>query len=270
MILRKLAILDVNNLFGDKLADKIRQALPGTEVIVAFSSDDLINKTNDVDALITWPFVDQKTVTFCQRAPSLKWIQAFTAGVDGIMKSELRNLDIKISAIEGIHGPPISDHVIAFIFSFLRSLPALGEYQRKKEWFRNRGLPLGEELASEEFFDKTVGIIGLGTVGTCIAQKCKRLGMRVLAIPLTPETDKMIGEKELRAMKKTAYLINIARGGVVDEKALIKALQDKEIAGAGLDAVDYSAINISWGVLCNLIPPFLVIRKLSAQVHIAN
>jgi phosphoglycerate dehydrogenase-like enzyme len=92
----------------------------------------------------------------------------------------------------------------------------------------------------------------------------------VLAIPLTPETDKMIGEKELRAMKKTAYLINIARSGVVDEKALIKALQDKEIAGAGLDAVDYSAINISWGVLCNLIPPFLVIRKLSAQVHIAN
>jgi phosphoglycerate dehydrogenase-like enzyme len=276
MKIDKIAILDSHNMFGEKLAERIRQVLPGTTVYAVTDIDALSARTDDIDVLITWPFIDKRVEAFCKGAPSLKWVHAFTAGVDGIMKSSLRNMDIQITATKGIHGPPISDHVIAFIFSFLRSFPALGECQRKKEWYRNHEHPEREELAGEESFDKTVGIIGLGTIGTCIAKKCKLLGMRVvsmkrtpapsewvdvcyatdeldmllqesdfviLTVPLTDDTANMIGEHELRNMKKSAYLINVSRGGVVDEKALIKALQEKVIAGAGLDAVAEEPLN---------------------------
>lgn len=268
MKINKLAIIDSHNMFGTRLVKKINESFPEIEVIAVANIDELAAKTSNVDAMITWPFIDNKFVEYCKNAPSLNWIHTFTAGVDGIIKSELRYSDITITATKGIHGPPISDHVIAFIFTFLRSFHRLAEYQRKKEWFRNR--PGQEELCSEESFNKTVGVIGLGTVGMDIARKCKLLGMRVigmrrtpapsewvdvcysqaeldklltesdfvvLAAPLTENTSAMIGENELRLMKKTAYLINIARGGIVDENALIKALQEKVIAGAGLDAV---------------------------------
>ena len=268
MKITKLAILDDYNLYGERLAEKIRQALPETEVIVAASIETLAARTSDIDVLITW-HISQKTEEFLRNAPSLKWVHAMTAGVDQILKSGLRNMDVKFSANKGIHGPQISDHIIAFIFSFLRSFPALGAYQRKKEWYKAKDHPEHEPLAAEESFNKTVGVIGLGTIGLCIAKKCKQVGMRVvgvqrtprpsewldacygtadlakllqesdfvvLATPFTPETANMIGEKELYSMKKTAHLINISRGAVVNEKALIKALQEKAIAGAGLDA----------------------------------
>jgi phosphoglycerate dehydrogenase-like enzyme len=193
------------------------------------------------------------------------------AGVEGIVRSALGQLDITITATKGIHGQPISDHVIAFIFSFLRSLPALGEFQRQKIWYRSFEHPEQPDLASEESFDKTVGIIGLGSIGQCIAQKCKALGMRVLstkrvpvtcpwvdvcyspdglhhllresdfvviAAPQTRETDHLIGEHQLQMMKSKAYLINISRGAIIDQSALVKALENKWIAGAALDTVE--------------------------------
>jgi len=267
----KIAILDKFNAYGEKLAGRIRQEFAGYEVIAATEIDQLVNMTDDVDVLITWPFIDERVERFCKNATSLKWIQAFTAGVEGIVRSELGKLDIAITATKGIHGQPISDHVIAYIFSFLRSLPALGEFQRQKIWYRSYEHPEQSDLASEESFDKTVGIIGLGSIGLCIAQKCKALGMRVvstkrtpvespwvdvcyppdgldnllresdfvvIAAPLTRETDHLIGKQQLQLMKSTAYLINISRGAIVNQPALIDALQNKRIAGAALDTVE--------------------------------
>lgn len=270
MKVEKIAILDRFNAFSETLAGRIRQAYPDIEVIAATDIDQIAAKTHDADVLITWPFIDERVERFCASAPSLKWIHAFTAGVEGIVQSSIGQLDITVTATKGIHGPAISDHVIAFIFSFLRSLPQLREFQREKVWFRSIEHPEMSGLASEESFDKTVGVIGLGSIGLCIAQKCKSLGMRVLSIkrtpvdsewvdacyppdrlgdmlresdfvviaaPLTRETEKMIGREQLEMMKRSAYLINISRGAIVDEPALIAALQEKRIAGAALDAV---------------------------------
>ena len=270
MKIEKIAILDRFNAFGDKLAGRIRQEFADSEVIAATDIEQIAAVTNDIDVLITWPFIDEGVERFCAQAPSLKWVHAFTAGVEGVVQSALGQMDITITATKGIHGPPISDHVIAFIFSFLRSLPALRDFQRDKVWYRSMEHPEQPDLASQESFDKTVGIIGLGSIGLCIAQKCKALGMRVISIkrtpvasewvdacyppdglndllrssdfvviaaPLTRETEKMIGEEQLRLMKPSAYLINISRGAIVDETALVKALQEKQIAGAALDTV---------------------------------
>lgn len=268
MKINKIAVLDVHNMFGEKLAAQIRQVCPQAQVYVARDIDGIKALTSDIDVLITWPFIDRRIEDFCAGAASLRWIHAFTAGVDGIVKSRLGEMDLKITATKGIHGPAISDHVLACIFSSLRNFPALLAFQRQKVWYRSREFPDMPELATEESEGKTVGVIGMGSIGTCIARKCKLLGMRVvglrrtpapgewidacyspgeldrllnesdfvvIAAPATSETVGMIGKDQFEQMKRSAYLINISRGSVVDEKELIKALQDKKIAGAALD-----------------------------------
>ncbi len=196
-----------------------------------------------------------------QRAPHVKWIQAMSAGVDGLIGSEVWQSDIIITGVSGIHAVPISEYVLMTMLMFAKQSPRAFRQQLKHEWKRyTPGLLKA----------RTVGIIGLGHIGREIARLAKAFGMKVLAVdelrgtrparnvdkmvpqggmielfkesdyvvssvPLTPTTHNLIGEKQLKAMKKSAYLINVSRGGIVDEEALIKALEGKWIAGAGLD-----------------------------------
>ena len=294
MKIEKIAILDIEDLslVKPKHIEEIAAALPGPEIYLAHSSEELAAKTDDANVLITWPFVDRKLVEFCKTAPSLKWVHAFTTGIDGIVQSELGNLDIRITSTKGIHGDPLSDHVLAFIFSFLRTLPFLRNCQAQREWVHDR-----KRITADESFDKTVGIVGLGSIGTQIARKCKLLGMRVIAtkrspadsewvdecwgsdgldrlleesdfvvliVPLTPDTTGLIGEKQLRTMKKSAYLINVARGGVVDEAALIRALNENVIAGAGLDVFTVTPLpadNPLWDLPNVIITPHMAAQS---------
>lgn len=257
MNVKRLAIISRIASVFDHL-ESIKQVLPNLEIITAGDEAELLAQTTDADILLTWG--SNKPIKFCAGAPSLKWIHTLSAGVDGIMTPEIAGLDIRISNTKGIHGVPIANHTLAYMLAFLRRFPLLWRQQQRREW----SIPQGPE----EIDGKTVGIIGLGSVGTEIARQSQALGMRViatrrtsaksdwvdklfspselelllgesdfvvLALPLAPSTRRFIGEKELSLMKKTAYLINIARGDVVDEAALIKVLQEGGIAGAGLD-----------------------------------
>lgn len=239
----------------------IRQTLPGVEIIRAYDEEELISKTDDADVLLTWG--QYKPVKFCTKAKSLKWIHAISAGVEGVTTPEISALEAKISSTKGIHGIPMAEHTMAFILSFLRLFPLYGRQQQTRVWLKHK--------ECEETTGKTVGIIGLGSIGKEVAKKAKLFGMRVVAtkripvecewvdqlysenelekllaesdfvvviVPLTPETVKLIGEKELRMMKQSAYLINIGRGPIVDEQALVKILEEGVIAGAGLDVVE--------------------------------
>lgn len=196
-----------------------------------------------------------------KRAPRLKWVQLMSAGVDSLIGSEIWQSQIVITGVSGIHATPISEYVIGMMLMFVKQSVHSFRMQQKHQWQR---------FTPRVLRGSTVGIIGLGHIGREIARLAKALGMRVLAldeirgirparnvdtmipanqlkdlfansdfvvscVPLTPKTSKLIGEKELRAMKKTSYLINISRGGIVDEDALIRALDEKWIAGAGLD-----------------------------------
>jgi phosphoglycerate dehydrogenase-like enzyme len=198
------------------------------------------------------------------RAPKLKWVQMMSAGVDRLAHTDLWESPVMITGVSGIHAVPIGEFVLEMMLMFAKKAPRCFQMKQKHEW--KRFLP--EVLRS-----KTVGIVGLGSIGREVARLSKAFGMRVIAtrrsakkvtrtryvdmllppqqlpqllaetdyvvltLPLTPETNQLIGEKELRAMKPTAYLINIARGSIVDEEALIRALDEKRIAGAGLDVV---------------------------------
>jgi len=235
----------------------IKEIMPDTVIVYAESETSLLELTDDADILITSR--TEPAETFCKTAKSLKWVHNLYAGMDIIMKSATAKLDIRLTRTNVVSGP-MADTTLAFIFSFLRFIPTLIRQQERKQWLKH--------VSAEESFNKTVGIIGLGAIGEEVARKCKLLGMRTLAtkktpskniwvdevyppsgmteilsqsdfvvvvLPLTPDTYKIIGEKELRMMKKTAYFINISRGSVVDEEALVKILEEGVIAGAALD-----------------------------------
>ncbi len=194
--------------------------------------------------------------------PRLRWMQTGGAGNDWLLRApDIANSDIVLTNGSGVAAIPIAEHVLTLMFALSRSVHGFAQAQRDHEWFR--GGPLREIDGS------TVGIVGLGPIGEKTAEKAHGLNMRVLGLrrdptrtsahvdrmlgpagltellessdwvvlasALTPETRGLIGEPELKAMKDTAYLINIARGQLVQETILIRALQEGWIAGAGLD-----------------------------------
>ncbi len=198
---------------------------------------------------------------FLTRAPKLKWVQSVSAGIDTFLVPEYLNRNIILTGTSGIHSTAIGEFILTIMLMFAKNAPLCFEMKQRKEW---------QEFTPGMLHGKTVGIIGLGDIGREVARLSKACGMKVIAIrrtvrtgharnvdvlysshqlatllsesdfvvlclPLTPETNKLIGTKELRMMKRTAYIINISRGPIIDELALIKALEKKQIAGAGLD-----------------------------------
>ena len=192
-------------------------------------------------------------------APKLKWIQALGTGVDNIIDLPSLGQEVLVTNVRGIHGAPVSEATLAYMLSLARDMPRSVRAQENSKW---------ERWPSALLAGKTVGILGVGLIAEYLAPICKTLHMTVVGIsgspretkhfdrvahrndltkvagdldflvvltPLTPETRNIVGAKVFAAMKPTAYLVNVARGGVVDEPALIAALEAEKIAGAGLD-----------------------------------
>src|SRR6266699_3881968 len=208
-----------------------------------------------------------------QLAPHLRWLQCSSAGVDGLRPTGVLDTDsgVIVTTATGIHATIISEYVFGSILMFNRNWPEMVRLQDRHIWPRSASW---YNLGARELVDQALGIIGLGHIGRRVAQLGQAFGMHVLAtrrtvsdgekdpdvdelypmeqlqellrlsdyvvlaVPLTQGTEKLIGEAELRAMRPNAYLVNIARGRVVDEKALIRALQERWIAGAGLDVTE--------------------------------
>ncbi|HMF24197.1 MAG TPA: D-2-hydroxyacid dehydrogenase [Pseudolabrys sp.] len=192
-------------------------------------------------------------------APKLKWIQALGTGVDNIIDLPSLGKEVLVTNVRGIHGAPVSEATIAYMLSLARDLPRANIAQEKGQW---------ERWPAALLAGKTVGILGVGLIAEYLAPICKSFHMTVIGIssgpresknfdrmvhrneltkiapeldflvaltPLTPETRGIVGAKVFAAMKPTAYLVNVARGGVVDESALVAALESDKIAGAALD-----------------------------------
>jgi D-2-hydroxyacid dehydrogenase (NADP+) len=194
------------------------------------------------------------------RAPKLRWIHAQSAGVERFLIPEIIESSILLTNSRGIHGVQVSETVFMMLLMLTKRAHLFLRQQRERTWQRTTPGVLDS---------KTLGILGLGILGREVARKGKAFGMKVIALeaadtvqtddvdrifpptqlkdllsrsdyvvvtlPLTVETRKLIGPEELRAMKKTACLVNVARGGIIDEDALAIALSEGLIAGAGLD-----------------------------------
>jgi phosphoglycerate dehydrogenase-like enzyme len=196
--------------------------------------------------------------------PNLRWVYFLGAGIEAALTPDLVGSNVIITNASGVHAVPISEHILGMMFMFARKLHLCMHQQVKSEWNRD-----GFEGAVGELFRSTLGVIGLGDIGEALAQRAKSLGMKVIATrrhperispfvdmllpsseletllkqsdyiavcaPLTSETRGMIGEAQFNIMKSIAVIINIARGAIIDQDALINALQTGQIAGAGLD-----------------------------------
>jgi len=196
------------------------------------------------------------------RAPKLKWLQLLSAGVDRFRETEIWQSKVIITGVSGIHAGPIGEFVLGFMLMLAKNMPLCFQMKQKHELQR---------YTPSLLRDKTVGIVGLGHIGSEVARLAKSFGMKVIAtrrsakqvgkaknvdlllpqtqmkemlgksdylvlsVPLTPETRHIISEAELKSMKPSAYIINIGRGDLIDEEALIRALDEKKVAGAGLD-----------------------------------
>lgn len=203
----------------------------------------------------------------CAAAPNLRWIQSFSAGMDKFLFPEIVERDeVNVSNVAGLYASQGAEHAWAFALALARQLPQALEDKKAHQW--TRGMPVIELTGS------TLGIIGMGGFGMEMVKRAQGYDMTVLAVdavrteapagvdellpatkenihslisrsdvvmmacPLTPETYHLISDAELKLMKPTAYLINVTRGGIVDEPALARALETGELAGAALDVTE--------------------------------
>jgi len=209
----------------------------------------------ETDILLTIRISDD----LLKKASKLKWVHALTTGVDYLMNLPSLRKEIILTSTRGIHGPQVSEMAFLLMLALNRNFPEVVRNQDKGEWSRWPGKLL---------WKKKVGILGVGVIGEEIARKCKAFGMEVFGIdivkrkldcidvfygpeemikvakdvdylvivaPNTPETEKIVDSKVLSAMKPTAFLLNLGRGELVDEDALIRVLKSGKIGGAGLD-----------------------------------
>lgn len=199
-------------------------------------------------------------------APRLRLIQSIGAGVDQFAQEDLRSRGIRLASARGVNRNAVAEHAMAMVLALARHLHTGRDNQRAHHW---RSMISDLTQREDELGGKTMLIVGMGGIGARLAQLAKAFDMRVLATkrnpatgptladalyspdqllallpqadfvvltcPLTPETELLINAQALAAMKPSAYLINMARGRVVDEPALLAALGEKRIAGAGLD-----------------------------------
>jgi D-2-hydroxyacid dehydrogenase (NADP+) len=199
-------------------------------------------------------------------AGRLKFIQSISAGTDQYDKALLRERGIRLASAAGVNAEAVAEHAMALMLALARRLPEARDNQNAGRW---RGM-IGEIGAREDqLTGKTLLIVGMGRIGARLARLAKAFEMRVIATkrdpstaaggadavytndrlhallresdvialtcPLTPETEHLIDAGALAAMKPTAHLINVARGRVIDEAALIEALRQRRIAAAALD-----------------------------------
>ncbi|MDR1246217.1 MAG: D-2-hydroxyacid dehydrogenase [Clostridiales Family XIII bacterium] len=255
--------------FQDRQLEQIAEAAGG-EVYRFETEDELLASGKQAEILYTWGGTGDMPVRYCKGNPKLKWLHSFSAGMDPLMKSEIADIPIIISNSSGIHSLTIAESVMGYILAWNRTLPFMLRKQREHVWAK------GMTRQPTEAFGKILGIIGAGAIGTEIAVRAKAFNMRTLALrrnpkpkecfdeiyggdglnelltrsdyvvtstPYTPETRRMIGAAQFKIMKNSALFINVARGGVVDQDALIEALGKGEIAGAALDVTDPEPLN---------------------------
>ncbi len=242
----------------DAYLTKIRET-EDAEVLKNREEAKLPELVTDADVLFAGRFNPQ----IFRAASKLRWVHSIGAGVDRFLFPEFVESEVQLTNSSGVHSTPMAEHALAIMLMFTRRMHKLMISKAQRRWDR---MPL------EEIAGKTCGIVGLGKIGTELAKKCHALGIRVLAVkrnpspkpdfvdqlggreflpallqesnfvvltlPFTRETKGMIGEDEIRAMRKNGYLINLSRGALVNESALIKALKEERIAGAGLDVFE--------------------------------
>lgn len=237
--------------------DRLRPRFHEVELVPAAMPEDAEPHLGDAEVLMAighW-----LTPEHVARAPRLRWAQSLITGVERFLVALDGRPDVLLTSTRGIHGPQMSETVLTHMLAITRQLPRMVRNQARHAW---------EPFDQPMLQGKTVAIVGIGVAGEATARLCKAFGMTVhgvsrtarpvaaidrffdrsqlteaaatadylvLTVPHTADTERLVDADVLVAMKPDAYLVNVARGAIVDEPALIEALRAGRIAGAGLD-----------------------------------
>jgi len=243
---------------------RLGQQFAALEIVHRDSYDDIESQIRDAEVLFTLSLRPEQFA----HAQQLRWIHSPAAAVHQLLFPELARSEVILTNSRDVHGPVVAEHVMALILALARRIPQAVRFQQQHVWGQEsiwQGPPHPREIAAA-----TLGLIGLGSIGRAVAKHASALGMRVIAVrenpekpappgveqvfasqyldlllqqsdyvllapPLTPQTRGMIGAAQLARMKPEACLINVGRGPLIDEAALLAALRDHKIGGAALD-----------------------------------
>ncbi|MFD2655133.1 D-2-hydroxyacid dehydrogenase [Gracilibacillus thailandensis] len=258
-MMKRTLVINMN--IAENLFNEIKQVVPDWNVIANKDTEKIADELVQAEVVLHWkravaPFLLEKN-------DHLKWIQTWSAGVNSLPLDALQAKNVTLTSANGVHAYPISETIFALMLGLTRKVHSYVRQQQVQTW-HNAGLKL-------EIHEKTIGVIGVGAIGQETAKIAKAFGMKVLGVrhsgkpaehvdemytpdqladllplcdyvvitlPLTEETTGMFGAKEFRLMKNSAFLINIGRGPIVKEDELIQALENQEVAGAGLDVFE--------------------------------
>jgi phosphoglycerate dehydrogenase-like enzyme len=247
--------------------DRIIEAAPMSRIVTVsregLADDDL----SDVEIMLRGPLPAVIFDRLLARCPSLRWVHSATAGVERVLTPQAQERGLIITNARGVFSEPIAEYVLMMILAVVRRLPQLFELQRERTW---------QPLEAREMREITVGIVGLGSIGREVARLALAFDARVvatrrnadakdddpglarrveilspnelpallavsdfvvLALPLTASTEDLFDAAVLARMKHGSWLINVARGRLIDERALLRALREGPMGGAILDTV---------------------------------
>jgi D-2-hydroxyacid dehydrogenase (NADP+) len=247
-----------------ELPTAVKRRWPEMRVVHLDTYDVLPAELPDTDIFVGFNLLPKQI----SAARKLKWIHVTSAGVAQLMRPDVKTAGLTITNSRGIHTIPMAEHTMGAMLALARKFQETVHFQDATQWAQE---PIWQ-LRPSELHGTTLLIVGFGAIGIEIARRARAFGMHVeavtrsgrgdatltdriypasellqalpradyivLAAPDTPETQRMIGVREFKAMKPSAYFLNIARGALVDESALIDALERRVIAGAALDVVE--------------------------------
>jgi len=268
----------------DELASRVRQVAPMCAVVPVTREGEVQGKIDGAEVfLLHWDVSREGFRRLIADTPSLRWVHTASAGVNHVLFPLLTESDILLTNASGVFNIPIAETVLAYMLAVTKRLPEFWDQQQAHRWHK---------LELRELRGLTAGVVGLGDIGTEVARLARVFGMRVVAtkrhpekgaeaadlvlsperlpdllaqsdfviitVPLTRETRYLIDAQALAQMKKSAWLINIARGAIVDESALVEALQEERIGGACLDVFEEEPLSEDsplWGLPGVVITP---------------
>ncbi|WML28735.1 D-2-hydroxyacid dehydrogenase [Neobacillus sp. OS1-32] len=251
---------------SQNLLDQVKELIPGWELIASKEQTVWQEHVKDAEVIAGWK---SRLDEYCLGQDSkLKWLQTWSAGVDSLPLKKLAAANIFLTSANGVHAYPISETIFAMILGLTRKIHTYVKNQQEKVWHHAQ--------MKQEIHEKTIGIIGVGAIGSETAKIAKAFGMKVLGVrssdrpaefvdkmytasqlhlvlpqcdyvvvtlPHTKETHHLFGAEQFKQMKPSTYFINIGRGQIVIEDALVQALQEGTIAGAGLDVFETEPLN---------------------------
>ena len=246
-----------------RMADRFAARNTGIRHFQVSSLEELTVRIGDADVVSVSMLWRNNLIA---RAPKLKFIQSISSGTDQYSREALKAAGIRLASAQGVNARAVAEHAMALILAMTRQLHVARDNQAKQHW---RGMISDLSKREDELGGKTLLVVGLGRIGSHLAGLARAFGMRVIGtkrdpgtgdtnaddvfshgrlgeiLPLadfvaitsalTPQTEGLINAQALARMKPSAFLINVARGKIVDEPALIAALNEGRLAGAGLD-----------------------------------